>query len=188
MVGSAFTPFVTGILQTVSIDSLLGKWQAELDEFLDLRSEEVSNYIYFKESEINAWVDGLKADLESEQALLDKWMVSQQNDFLTWFNSMRDKLDEDSAGKLQNELNTEEMKRILTLGLIGGTKHISDDGSVITTVANDGRVLTKVFSDDFRKMTVTLKNSNGVRVAELVKTFDNEERDIMTDVTFWGVI
>ena len=41
MVGTESTPFVTGILQTISLDELLGKWQDELDRFTDARSKEV---------------------------------------------------------------------------------------------------------------------------------------------------
>ena len=33
MVGTESTPFVTGILQTISLDELLGKWQDELERF-----------------------------------------------------------------------------------------------------------------------------------------------------------
>ena len=34
MVGTEETPFVTGILQTISLDELLGQWQDELDQFV----------------------------------------------------------------------------------------------------------------------------------------------------------
>ena len=43
MVGTESTPFVTGILQTISLDELLGKWQDELDRFTDARSKEVDD-------------------------------------------------------------------------------------------------------------------------------------------------
>lgn len=55
MVGTESTPFVTGILQTISLDELLGKWQDELDRFTDARSQEVDDWFAQEESDFTAW-------------------------------------------------------------------------------------------------------------------------------------
>lgn len=62
MVGTVEMPFVTGILQTVSLDELLGQWRAELDTFTE----------------------------------------NKTNDFNEWFKSIKDVLDENTAGQLLN--------------------------------------------------------------------------------------
>lgn len=166
MVGTESTPFVTGILQTISLDELLGKWQDELDRFTDARSKEVDDWI------------------AQEQTVLDQWIVSEQADFLAWYNQMKDQLSGDVAGNLQLEIDKEEVKRILLVGFEDGTKEFSDDGTVITSTASDGRILTKTFSDGFLTMTNVLKSAAGAEVARAVKTFDSDGKLISTVVTY----
>ena len=184
MVGTESTPFVTGILQTISLDELLGKWQDELDRFTDARSKEVDDWITQEESDFTAWFNKMKADLQQEQTVLDQWIASEQADFLAWYNRMKDQLSGDVAGNLQLEIDKEEVKRILLVGFEDGTKEFSDDGTVITSTASDGRTLTKTFSDGFLTMTNVLKSAAGAEVARAVKTFDSDGKLISTVVTY----
>lgn len=184
MVGTESTPFVTGILQTISLDELLGKWQDELDRFTDARSKEVDDWIAQEESNFTAWFNKMKADLQQEQTVLDQWIASEQADFLAWYNQMKDQLSGDVAGNLQLEIDKEEVKRILLVGFEDGTKEFSDDGTVITSTASDGRILTKTFSDGFLTMTNVLKSAAGAEVARAVKTFDSDGKLISTVVTY----
>lgn len=184
MVGTESTPFVTGILQTISLDELLGKWQDELDRFTDARSQEVDDWIAQEESDFTAWFNKMKADLQQEQTVLDQWIASEQADFLAWYNQMKDQLSGDVAGNLQLEIDKEEVKRILLVGFEDGTKEFSDDGTVITSTASDGRTLTKTFSDGFLTMTNVLKSATGAEVARAVKTFDSDGKLISTVVTY----
>lgn len=184
MVGTESTPFVTGILQTISLDELLGKWQDELDRFIAARSQEVDNWIAQEESNFTTWFNEMKADLQQEQTLLDQWIASEQADFLAWYNQMKDQLSGDVAGNLQLEIDKEEVKRILLAGFEDGTKEFSDDGTVITSTASDGRTLTKTFSDGFLTMTNVLKSAAGAEVARAVKSFDPNGKLISTVVTY----
>ena len=184
MVGTESTPFVTGILQTISLDELLGKWQDELARFTDARSQEVDDWIAQEESDFTAWFNKMKADLQQEQTVLDQWIASEQADFLAWYNQMKDQLSGDVAGNLQLEIDKEEVKRILLVGFEDGTKEFSDDGTVITSTASDGRTLTKTFSDGFLTMTNVLKSAAGAEVARAVKTFDSDGKLISTIVTY----
>ena len=184
MVGTESTPFVTGILQTISLDELLGKWQDELDRFTDARSQEVDDWIAREESDFTAWFNKMKADLQQEQTVLDQWIASEQADFLAWYNQMKDQLSGDVAGNLQLEIDKEEVKRILLVGFEDGTKEFSDDGTVITSTASDGRTLTKTFSDGFLTMTNVLKSAAGAEVARAVKTFDSDGKLSSTVVTY----
>lgn len=184
MVGTESTPFVTGILQTISLDELLGKWQDELDRFTDARSQEVDDWIAREESDFTAWFNKMKADLQQEQTVLDQWIASEQADFLAWYNQMKDQLSGDVAGNLQLEIDKEEVKRILLVGFEDGTKEFSDDGTVITSTASDGKTLTKTFSDGFLTMTNVLESAAGAEVARAVKTFDSDGKLISTVVTY----
>ena len=184
MIGTESTPFVTAILQTISLDELLGQWQNELDLFTAAQEQEVSDWIANEESGFTAWFDQMKADLQSEQAALDQWVASEQTDFLAWYNQMKDQLSEDAAGNLQLAISKEEIKRILLVGFEDGTKAFSDDGTLITSTASDGRTLTKTFTNGFLTMTNVLKSATGSEVARAVKTFDSDGKLISTVVTY----
>ncbi len=184
MIGTESTPFVTAILQTISLDELLGQWQNELDLFTAAQEQEVSDWIANEESGFTTWFDQMKADLQSEQAALDQWVTSEQTDFLAWYNQMKGQLSEDAAGSLQLAIDKEEIKRILLVGFEDGTKAFSDDGTVITSTASDGRTLTKTFTNGFLTMTNVLKSAAGAEVARAVKTFDTDGKLISTIVTY----
>lgn len=184
-VGTDSTPFVTGILQTVSLDTLLGQWQNELDQFIGAREKEVDQWIESEQDDISSWVSQFKSDLESEQALLDKWVQSEQEDFLSWYAQMKDQLGEDAAGNLQNQLDKERIKRILLVGFEDGTKEFSDDGTSVISTASDGQKLTKNFTDDFLTITSTLESSSGTAIAKSVKSIDSDGFLINIDVTYY---
>lgn len=173
VIGTTECPFVTGILQTISIDKLLGQWQTQLDEF-----------VAGEEDDFDEWFAQMKRDLTAEQQLLDQWIATEQADFLAWFTSMKDKLGEDAAGALQNEIDREEVDRILIVGFADGMKVFSDDGTQITSTASDGRTLVKTFTDGFLTMTNVLKSATGGEVARMVKKFDSTGKVIETVVTY----
>ena len=64
-VGTTGTPFITGILETVDITTLLGQWSSQFND----------------------------------------WMDENNTEFQAWFQHMKDQLDEDAAGHLQNEID-----------------------------------------------------------------------------------
>lgn len=184
MVGSDSTPFVTGILQTISLNELLGKWQDELDRFTDARSQEVDAWISQEETAYTTWFDEMKADLQQEQEVLDQWIASEQADFLAWYNRMKDQLSNDVAGNLQLSIDRDEVKRILLTGFEDGAKEISEDGTLITSTASDGRTLIKTFTNDFLSMTTVLKSATGAEIAKVVKTFAPDGKLIETHVSY----
>lgn len=184
MVGTEETPFVTGILQTISLDELLGQWQAELDQFVANESNEIDEWSEEKKTEMVAWFEQLKSELLLEQQTLDQWVASEQEDFLAWYQTMKDQLSEDAAGHLQLEIDREEVNRILLNGFADGSKVFSDDGTVITSTAADGRTLTKTFTNNFLTMTVVLKSATGGDVATMVKNFDSTGKTIDIVTTY----
>jgi hypothetical protein len=88
MVGTDDTPFVTAILETVSLDELLGQWRDELDQFVANKSAEV-----------------------------DTWTANEEADFTTWFDNVKGQLSEDAAGHLQNEIDGMHVEKTATLSV-----------------------------------------------------------------------
>ena len=78
----------------------------------------------------------------------------------------------------------ETINRILLSGFEDGTKVFSDDGTVITSTASDGRTLTKTFTDSFTVMTVVLASAEGTEIARMVKTFSTDGKTISVTVTY----
>lgn len=57
MVGTEETPFITGILQTISIDELLGQWEDEFDQWIASEQTDFTN-----------WFNQIKDQLSSDAA------------------------------------------------------------------------------------------------------------------------
>lgn len=74
-VGTDELPFVTGILQLISLDTLLGQWQDELDMFTESEKERIKE-------------------------LLDEWQDSEHDNFNEWFEGIKTILSGDVAGEL----------------------------------------------------------------------------------------
>ncbi|MCD8150278.1 MAG: hypothetical protein LUE92_12140, partial [Clostridiales bacterium] len=172
MIGTDDTPFVTGILEVVSLDTLLGQWRSELDQFVES-----------EETELTEQYDALVASLAEKTAEIDAWKESEESSFQEWFSTIKGILGDDSAGNLQNEIDEAEIERILMVGLTDGVKTFSDDGLIITTVDTSGRTLTKTFASDFLSCEVVLKNSSSVVIATMSKTFAADGSTISTTVT-----
>lgn len=172
-VGTSDCPFVTGLLEVISVDKLLGQWQTQLDEF-----------VAGEEDEYDAWFEQMKADLAAEKQVFDQWMATEQEDFLSWFSTVKGLLGDDPAGQLLNKIDREEVNRILIVGFADGMKVFSDDGTQITSTASDGRTLVKTFTDGFLTMTNVLKSATGGEVARMVKRFDSTGKVIETVVTY----
>lgn len=75
MVGTDELPFVTGILQLISLDTLLGQWQDELDLFTEAEQERI-------------------------EGILEQWQNEEHNNFKDWFEGIKTILSGDVAGEL----------------------------------------------------------------------------------------
>lgn len=199
MVGSSQTPFVTGILKTVSLTELLGQWESELDEFVDKETLDFNTWSASMMDEFEKWMNDQKNDYDSweadakedfdnmisnnSQVFLD-WKAAMDAMFSEWFSEIQTELSGDVAGNLQLQINKEEIERILLAGFTGGTKTISEDGRNIVTVSTDGRTLTKTFNEDFSKLTIILAANGGGTIATLIKSFDKSGLVIDSEVTY----
>lgn len=87
MVGTDETPFVTGLLDVVSLDKLLGKWQDELDQFVTSQEEELDRFVTTQE-------DGI-----------EQFIIQQEEEFNVWFNKIQGQLTEDVTGGLLQQID-----------------------------------------------------------------------------------
>ena len=206
VIGTDETPLVTGILQTVSLDVLLGQWQDELDRFVaseeaELNSElgrissdansfmrnQTESFESWRQNETNEyqiWLEGMQSHMEASVNEVDTWTENEKATILDWFQNMKDQLSEDAAVNLQIQIDEDGIERILMVGLANGNKTFSDDGTVITSVDSaSGRTLTKTFSSDFLTCTTVLTDNNGSELGRLVKNFSSDGKNVSSELT-----
>lgn len=133
-VGMSETPFVTGIVQVMSIDAMIAQWNSEWQQWLASKPAEFQAYIDSEtsqiaaehraltafiadeESEISSEHDAYTAYIANFESGMDTWKDAQESDFLAWttnrksafdawFANVQYVLDGDAAGHLQNEID-----------------------------------------------------------------------------------
>lgn len=113
VVGKSETPYVTGIFEAASIDSLTDQWQAQWDTFYESQTAEMidmtadyradmnqtankwknewRNYYEKQTSEIESWTDNYKAGLQTfydtETAEFETWSNNYKNEFKKFYES-----------------------------------------------------------------------------------------------------
>lgn len=168
MVGTSETPFVTGILETLDTDALIGQWASELEIWFQNKKIEYDNWLALTQGDYDAWV------LE-KQGDYDAWVAEKQADFLSWYERMKNQLDEDAAGSLQTQMD-EQFK--LNRGYVANKVTFNNDGSISTEYTDFSE--TTVFNED-GSISSTLTHNDG-RVFNKTTTF-NKDGSIQTDVT-----
>lgn len=87
MIGTENTPFITGILETVNIDSLIAQWKSQWNDQIDANQREY-----------DAW-------LLAQQTSFVTWREEEESTFEAWFENLRNQLDENQATNLQNQID-----------------------------------------------------------------------------------
>ena len=187
MVGTAETPFVTGIVDVISVDELCDQWRTQLDEFVASEKSDVDVFILGQKYEFNKWFEEMRQLMADVVAETTQWTEGRKKSFDDWFDEMKDQLSVDAAGNLQIQIDNEELKRMLMFGFVAGTKSISEDGTVITSIDPKGNKLVKTFTDDFATCTTELFDVNGAVVGKMVKTFSEDGSTINTETTIKDV-
>ncbi len=170
-VGTDETPFITGVLQQVSIETLLKQWEAEFNtyftnfkntsttEFNNLEAEFNTYFTNFKNvstTEFNNWLAAKVSEYTAWFAQMQTDMDSNFDEFDSWFQRMKDQLSKDAAGHLQAEIDAlaESAKK----------------GSIVTVTTTDPALFGKnvtISKDGFDPVTSSF-NDTGVAYFETV--------------------
>ena len=98
VVGTDETPFVTGLLQQLSIERLLLQWDDEFHRYF-------ANFKRVSEADLNTWFNARKDEYDAWYADMELEGATDLATFDAWFQHMKDQLDEDAAGHLQAEID-----------------------------------------------------------------------------------
>lgn len=100
-IGTDECPFVTGILQQVSISDLLLQWTSQFATFMNNNEATASAWEAEWEASMNTWTVEQKNEFAT-------WMAGEKTEFDDWFANLHYILDGDVAGHLQNEIDAIE--------------------------------------------------------------------------------
>lgn len=126
MIGTSQTPYVTGILETVSIDALIDQWKDQFSLFLngvntewDGMQEQWSSFLNESSSEWDQWKNEYTdmmndtADMwkalwsewfysytNNKQQSMEEWQENQKNEYENWYNSLTEMLTGNVAANL----------------------------------------------------------------------------------------
>lgn len=130
-VGTDETPLVTGVLQQVSIETLLKQWEAEFNtyftNFKDTSTTEFNNWLAEKVSEYTAWFAQMQTNMDSNF-----------NEFDEWFQRMKDQLNKDQAVYLQSQIDDIEDRGFYSKNLLKFTLETKTSDGVTCTNNGDG--------------------------------------------------
>lgn len=131
-VGTSECPFVTGILETMDIDALVAQWKSEWEVWINQMKQNGEDWQEQVESEFEAWSTQQKEDftqfVQQFEATMQIFQTNSEEAFNKWFESVKDILDDNTAGNLLNLIN--ELKN----GLPNATA--TYNGSVVAIVSN----------------------------------------------------
>lgn len=86
-VGTSACPFVTGILEVISIEQLIPQWKDILNRFVE---ENTANF--------NTWMNGEKQDYQAWLAAAKKeiadWEATSKSDYQKWYDSIKNGYDQ----------------------------------------------------------------------------------------------
>ena len=188
------TQFVTGIIEHVHAEDLIKQWQAEWTQWNEEKRQAYLDWVNQQESDMENWINTQESNMENweaiqkesflewtanEKSTYESWEDTQKTAFEEWFASIRDVLDGDVAGHLQNEIdeiNEREYKRYYNICTkqtsisyddYGNISRILSEGegvSALTTFSNneETRIITTRVTDgvDTYVETVTINNGN----------------------------
>lgn len=109
MVGKSACPYITGILQTVSVQSLFNRWESDYQTWSDDMKLEYERWVAQKDQNYNEWKNASLADYESwstrQKEDYQAWLDNNQADFDEWFEHIQLVLSEDVVANLQLQID-----------------------------------------------------------------------------------
>lgn len=185
-VGSDATPFITGILETISAEALVTQWEAQFDAWM--AELEATDEAWFAENRtlFETWRTEFVAAAEAWETQFQDdskgWSDEQQAAFEAWVESIRNILDDTTAGNLQNEIDALDTRVTAT------EEAIDEFGQVNTPVVlpNIEAYMADKETYDAMDSLIIIQNA-GIANSAANISFDNSESGL-TALTVQGAI
>ena len=168
--------------------------QAQLDAFIEENEVAFSTWRTAQETAFSTWRTAQESAFEewesSQEDSFENWSTNQQSTFITWVDSIKDILDETTAGHLQLEIEEAEIYDLLDHGFptsetvvngstITETEKVTEDGQTV-----DGRyiITTTVKSGSIKTITAILYSTEDAEIARAVTTVDGNNINTVTTI------
>lgn len=121
LVGTAWCPYVTAPVQTVTVDDIRNKWDASYDSLM----KDITGYAQTKANEA-------ESNFEAS--------------FNTWFLTLKNQLNTNQAANLQNQITdlTNQLNKLATTGTVENTVQFYSGGNLVDFTTNAGVKITSV--------------------------------------------
>lgn len=168
--------------------------ETEFDESISVKETKADNSIETKESEFDAakaakektfddWFTELQIDMNGLPAEAQAWYANLKTTVDGYLATIKDQLDAEAETALRLQIDENEIKNILMNGFVDGSKTISNDSSVITSVNSDGWTLVNTFTNNFLTLTSVLRDSNNTELGRLVKNISSDGLRYTSEIT-----
>lgn len=195
-VGTEETPFVTGLMQQVSIENLILQWEAEFNDHFEtwrnINEAEFEVWSQEMQDEYNAWILNQVNTYQTWFAGIQAEAGDDIDEVMAWFQHMKDQISEDAAIRLQEEIDelaeSAEKGSVVTIHTINDTLYgkncvISQDGQSRT--ARFDNTGTAVFESIPYVGQVTVTATDGTLTAVTYLTIPYFGR-YSTNLAFWA--
>ena len=121
LIGSAWCPYVTAPVQTVTVDDIRNKWDAAYDSLM-------------KDIAGNAQTKATEAESNFEAS------------FNTWFLTLKNQLNTNQAANLQNQITalTSQLNKLVATGIVENTVQFYSGGNLVDFTTSAGVKITAV--------------------------------------------
>lgn len=89
---------VTGVIEQIDASTIVVQISSFIENFENESMASYNQWVAQQQDEYDTWIENQQNDFVA-------WITEQQNDFDAWFDSIKDILDESTAGHLQNEID-----------------------------------------------------------------------------------
>lgn len=86
-VGTSACPFVTGILEVISIEQLIPQWKDILNRFVEENTTNFNTWMNGKKQDYQAWLTAAKKEITD-------WQATSKSDYQKWYDSIKNGYDQ----------------------------------------------------------------------------------------------
>lgn len=86
-VGTSVCPFVTGILEVISIEQLIPQWKDILNRFVEENTASFNTWMNGEKQEYQAWLTAAKKEITD-------WQATSKSDYQKWYDSIKNGYDQ----------------------------------------------------------------------------------------------
>lgn len=86
-VGTSVCPFVTGILEVISIEQLIPQWKDILNRFVEENTANFNTWMNGEKQDYQAWLTAAKKEITD-------WQATSKSDYQKWYDSIKNGYDQ----------------------------------------------------------------------------------------------